>query len=344
MARYRDSRKVIKIFFASPGDVGKERKSFRQIVQEANRRKANSMGVQLEALGWEDTLPGKGRPQDQINADLKSANLTVFVFWKRWGTPTGSFSSGTEEEFAVARQKSAADGSDLWLYFKKVPANERAVADDQFRKVLQFRAKIRDEREFLFCDCDNYRDWESRFSDHLYCWLDKNRLRQLIWRPPTQIRRPSLSERQEAISLLLAADADEDAQVELFRKTTLGDRLLRAAEIEPWIQQQASKDGPPTRWVRVPIPKENRLTAEPAGFSITPPLTLSGTERPIGFALESLDYGVPEDNWSRCIPVALGGTLGQLRLISEELANSYGWQKAQAVLFVLTRATPIVGF
>src|ERR1022692_1811376 len=52
------------------------------------------MGVQLDALGWEDTLPGKGRPQGLINADLKNADLIVFVFWKRWGTPTGSFSSG----------------------------------------------------------------------------------------------------------------------------------------------------------------------------------------------------------------------------------------------------------
>lgn len=87
-------RKVIKIFFASPGDVDKERKSFRSIIQEANRLMANPMGVQLDALGWEDTLPGKGRPQGLINADLKNADLIVFVFWKRWGTPTGSFSSG----------------------------------------------------------------------------------------------------------------------------------------------------------------------------------------------------------------------------------------------------------
>jgi hypothetical protein len=84
------------------------------------------------------------------------------------------------------------------------------------------------------------------------------------------------------------------------------------------------------------------LTADATGFSITPALSISGSERPIGFALESLDYGVPDDNWTRCIPVALGGTLGQLRLLSEELADSYGWQKAQAVLFVLTDATPIV--
>ena len=127
-----------------------------------------------------------------------------------------------------------------------------------------------------------------------------------------------------------------------FRETALGGRLLQAAQIEPWIQQQARDDGPATHWVRVPLSRGNRLTADATGFSITPALSISGSERPIGFALESLDYGVPDDNWTRCIPVALGGTLGQLRLLSEELADSYGWQKAQAVLFVLTDATPIV--
>src|ERR1035438_3555702 len=148
MTRKRDLRKVIKIFFASPSDVDKERKSFRSIIQEANRLMANPMGVQLDALGWEDTLPGKGRPQGLINADLKNADLIVFVFWKRWGTPTGSFSSGTEEEFAVARQLAAEGSSDVWLYFKTVPASEKAVPDDQLRRVLEFHTAIRDERSF----------------------------------------------------------------------------------------------------------------------------------------------------------------------------------------------------
>ena len=227
------------------------------------------------------------------------------------------------------------------MYFKPVPASEKAVPDDQLRRVLEFRTAIRDERSLLFFDFGKYRNWAGLFRDHLYRWLDKRR-REAMMPPGTQGRRPSLSKRQEAISLLLAADAREDGRVGAFRETALGGRLLQAAQIEPWIQQQARDDGPATHWVRVPLPRENRLTADATGFSITPALSISGSERPIGFALESLDYGVPDDNWTRCIPVALGGTLGQLRLLSEELADSYGWQKAQAVLFVLTDATPIV--
>src|ERR1017187_10470843 len=92
----------------------------------------------------------------------------------------------------------------------------------------------------------------------------------------TQGRRPSLSKRQEAISLLLAADAREDGRFGAFRVTALSGRLLQAAQIEPWIRQQARDDGPATHWVRVPLPRKNRLAADATGFSITPALSISG--------------------------------------------------------------------
>jgi len=40
---------------------------FRNIVVEVNRFKADSIGIQLEAVGWEDTLSEKGRPQESID-------------------------------------------------------------------------------------------------------------------------------------------------------------------------------------------------------------------------------------------------------------------------------------
>ena len=54
-------RKVIIVFIGSPGDLNEERILFRKIVDEVNRIKANSVGIQLEPVGWEDTLPGRGR-------------------------------------------------------------------------------------------------------------------------------------------------------------------------------------------------------------------------------------------------------------------------------------------
>ena len=79
---------VKRIFIGSPGDVPKERKIFSDIIKRVNKIKANSLSVHLEAIGWEDTLPGKGRPRPQsnINEDLLKCHLIIMLLWNRWGT------------------------------------------------------------------------------------------------------------------------------------------------------------------------------------------------------------------------------------------------------------------
>src|SRR5215212_2846996 len=91
--------KVLRVFVASPNDLNEERIKFREVIEEVNRIKSHPMGVHLEPLGWEDTLPGKGRPQALINHDIEQCDLFVLMLWKRWGRPSGQYSSGTEEEF-----------------------------------------------------------------------------------------------------------------------------------------------------------------------------------------------------------------------------------------------------
>ena len=99
MASYR---RLLNIFLASPGDLESERRAAKEVVDEVAMT-ARELGISLELLGWEDTLPGAQRPQDAINADLDSADLVVGLLWRRWGQPTGhgEYTSGFEEEFVV---------------------------------------------------------------------------------------------------------------------------------------------------------------------------------------------------------------------------------------------------
>lgn len=55
--------KRIPIFLASPSDLSEERKLFQQIIEDVNKLIAKPKGILLEAVVWEDTLIGKGRPQ-----------------------------------------------------------------------------------------------------------------------------------------------------------------------------------------------------------------------------------------------------------------------------------------
>ncbi len=169
-----DFRNVVRVFIASPDDLGEERRLFRDIVDEVNRSKANGMEIQLEPLGWEDTLPGSGRPQELINEDIKKCDLMIMLLWKRWGTPTGEYSSGFEEEYEMAKRLlEKEDKPEIMLYFRKVPDDMLADPGPQLRQVLNFKEKIESERKFLYKPYEDENQWEKIFREHLSHWLDE---------------------------------------------------------------------------------------------------------------------------------------------------------------------------
>ena len=169
-----DFRKVIRVFIASPGDLGDERHLFRDIVDGVNQSKANEMAIQLEPLGWEDTLPGSGRPQELINEDVKKCDLMIMLLWKQWGMPTGEYSSGFEEEYELAKRLLEEEGKpEIMLYFRKIPDYMLADPGEQLRQVLKFKEKVESERKFLYKSYEDENQWEKIFREHLSKWLDK---------------------------------------------------------------------------------------------------------------------------------------------------------------------------
>ena len=120
-----DTRKVIRAFLASPGDLEEERKAVRDVVIEFNESWADELGYQVELVGWEETVAGFGRPQHLINQDLDRCDLFLGMIWKRWGTPPGMegrFSSGFQEEFERSLARRERSGSpEISLFFKEIP-------------------------------------------------------------------------------------------------------------------------------------------------------------------------------------------------------------------------------
>src|SRR5258708_6771061 len=95
---------TLRVFLACPGDLVAERSRFPRILDKVNSLRAHSMGFHLEAVGWERVVPSFGRPQELINRELMTADLTVVVFWNRFGVPSDTKSelTGTQEEFEIA--------------------------------------------------------------------------------------------------------------------------------------------------------------------------------------------------------------------------------------------------
>ena len=108
-----DTKKHIRVFLASPGDLRDERIAAKATVDHINKMLSDFEGYHVDLVDWEDTLPQYGRAQAVINQDLETCELFVGMLWERWGTPPskdGTSTSGFEEEYEIAiasrRQKS----------------------------------------------------------------------------------------------------------------------------------------------------------------------------------------------------------------------------------------------
>lgn len=163
-----DHRKVLTVFIGSPSDVMKERTMLHAIVEELNNV-VREIGWQIDLRGWEDVMPGIGRAQEKINQDVKECNLFIGLLHARWGTPTGKYSSGFEEEFTIACDLNKEKGQpEVWLFFKKVSAAQAATPNEELQKVLTFRQKLIDDKALFFTDVKNSKQWEKKMRENLH--------------------------------------------------------------------------------------------------------------------------------------------------------------------------------
>jgi hypothetical protein len=179
-ARYYE---VLRVFIACPGDLVAERSRFPRVLETVNVLKAHGMGFHLEAVGWERVVPSFGRPQDLINQELFSADLTLVVFWNRIGFPTGADDrvTGTVEEFEIAKKR-CGYGQDridlnevqrpsLYVYFRTQTEPET----DSASKVRDLRKAIEDERQLLYRQYGDESEWERLVTEHLVAFLNGRR-------------------------------------------------------------------------------------------------------------------------------------------------------------------------
>lgn len=160
------TRRFVKVFLASPGDLTEERKAAKLIVDDFNSQLAEPFGYQVELVGWEDTLPGVGRPQEIINRDLDGCDLFVGMLWKRWGTPPGTepFTSGFEEEFSRSMARNEKEGRpEINLLLKELDAASLADPGDHLKKVLAFKERVFAEKKLLARTFSDLRDFEGKF-------------------------------------------------------------------------------------------------------------------------------------------------------------------------------------
>lgn len=155
--------KRITVFIASPSDVAPARERVRYTIERINRLLAKEAGFLLEAVGWEDILPGKAnRSQEIINPYVNAAHIFIGILHQRFGKPTGVAESGTEEEFMrIEKRWNEEDPKPtIWMYFKNVSDDRLADPGPQLKKVLDFKQRIESS------------DWYREFEDE--SWLEED--------------------------------------------------------------------------------------------------------------------------------------------------------------------------
>jgi hypothetical protein len=155
--------KLIKVFLGSPGDLGAERKIARNVQDELNRILMEHLNITIHIYGWEDTLPGKGRPQSIINKELDECELFIGMIWKRWGSSPvtdRSYTSGFEEEYFRAIKNSTDKGMQISMYFRTFDAKEIDDAGPQLSQVINFKNKLISSKEILFKEYDSPEEFE----------------------------------------------------------------------------------------------------------------------------------------------------------------------------------------
>jgi tetratricopeptide (TPR) repeat protein len=166
-----------RVFIGSPRGLAEERQLFRDTILRFNEVHGNPNGVIFAPIGWEDTLPGAGRPQEIINEDLRKCDYAIFVLHDRWGTPTGSGkTSGTEEEWELAEELYAKNIiRNLCLFFKELDPGRLNDQGPQLKQVLEFQRKIEAERKHYFQKFTNLDEFREILERCLADWSRKHR-------------------------------------------------------------------------------------------------------------------------------------------------------------------------
>ncbi|RZK40713.1 MAG: DUF4062 domain-containing protein [Pedobacter sp.] len=109
------------VFIASPGDLMDERAAVEDVIRELNLTYGNKNGLIIELLKWEThAAPGASisGTQDLIDSDIgNDYDLFIGVLWKKFGTATERYGSGTQQEFENAYERFKKNPHSLQILF-----------------------------------------------------------------------------------------------------------------------------------------------------------------------------------------------------------------------------------
>lgn len=171
---FGESKRLLRIFVASPKDIIREREEVREVVSRL-RSHAQRKGYDLDAVGWKThATPGIGNPQSLINPLVEDSDLFIGILWRRFGQATINAESGTIEEYELARKNYCAKGKpEIMFYFREIHPDFLDDPGQQLKKVLDFKKTLEKNNDLFFWEYTDPSQFGKLFEQHLINWLDK---------------------------------------------------------------------------------------------------------------------------------------------------------------------------
>jgi len=218
----------------------------------------NANNCVIELLKWEThSAPGisKSHTQDIINNDIgDDYDIFLGLLWKRFGTPTQSADSGTEEEFnkALTRFQEGSLQPQILFYFKNsVPNSLSDIDPEQFLKVNQFKQSIPKDK-MLYWEFDTVENLQNFVRLHIPKRIESitNNLNTIV----------TLKEKDEIADLEELGLFDYSDQFEALMADS-SNSLGKISESTEWIGVEiTNKAEELTRLSKIPNPNKNIVT------------------------------------------------------------------------------------
>jgi hypothetical protein len=165
----------LKVFIASPSDLISERDIIEKAVGEVASECARQR-ILLQSFRWENGVtPGYERPNARTIRQVRTAELTVVMFWSRLGSAArlGTDETGSLEELRIAGESVVSGSSDdVFVYFKTAPPPPTATTQD-IQAVANLRSTLEASKEVVTSEFSSELDFENRFRKHLKLWTER---------------------------------------------------------------------------------------------------------------------------------------------------------------------------
>ena len=130
--------KTYDILISCPGDIKDEIEVISEVFETFNNSIGKMNSLTLNPIDWKrNSYPESGKkPQQLLNDQIvKKSDAVIALMWKRFGSKTDKYNSGTEEEIQIMLD----DNKQVFMFFSNIHFSPMDVDTDQLSKVKEFK-------------------------------------------------------------------------------------------------------------------------------------------------------------------------------------------------------------